>query len=64
MEIEVSSIDLGETVFSIAELDANDGVVLRKQLQWHRLLKFLANLPTCIVAMEACAATHHFGRYR
>ncbi len=54
MNIEVLGIDLGKTVCSLAGLDANGAVVFRKQLRRHRLLNFLGNMPTCVVAMEAC----------
>jgi transposase len=42
---------------------AVDGsVVFRKKLSRTQLLAFLAKLPACTVAMEACATSHHWGR--
>lgn len=56
MDITVLGIDLGKSVCSLAGLDASGAVVFRKRLQRFRLLDFLAELPSCIVAMEACGA--------
>jgi len=62
MTIVILGIDLGKTVCSVAGLDAQGEVVLRKRLQRSRLESFLANRPACVVAMEACCGAHHVGR--
>ncbi|WP_420337095.1 IS110 family transposase [Roseibium sp.] len=62
MDITVLGIDLGKSVCSLAGLDASGAVVFRKRLQRFRLLD-LAELPSCIVAMEACGGAHHIGRF-
>lgn len=63
MEIAVLGIDLGKTVCSLSGLDGNGAVVLRKRIQRYRLLDFLAELPACVVVMEACGGAHHIGRF-
>ena len=63
MDIKVLGIDLGKTVCSLAGLDEAGAVVFRQRLQRHRLLDFLATLPPCVVAMEACGGAHHIGRF-
>ncbi|SHM67123.1 Transposase [Roseovarius pacificus] len=63
MDIKVLGIDFGKTVCSLAGLDEAGAVVFRKRLQRHRLLDFLATLPPCVVAMEACGGAHHIGRF-
>ncbi len=63
MDIAVLGIDLGKTVCSLAGLDDEGAVVFRKRIQRFRLLDFLAELPPCIVAMEACGGAHHIGRF-
>lgn len=45
----------------MAGLDGDGTVVLRKRIQRHGLLDFLAQLTPCIVAMEACGGAHHVG---
>jgi len=36
--------------------------VLRRKFSRVQLLRFLAEQPPCIVAMDACAPAHHWGR--
>jgi len=62
MDIAVLGIDLGKTVCSLAGVDGTGAVVLRRRIQRFRLLEFLAQLPPCVVAMEACGGAHHVGR--
>lgn len=62
-DIAVLGIDLGKTVCSLAGLDRSGAVIFRKRVQRFRLLDFLAELPGCIVAMEACGGAHHIGRF-
>ncbi len=63
MDIAVLGIDLGKTTCSVAGLDGDGTVVLRKRVQRHRLLNFLAELTPCIVAMEACGGAHHVAHF-
>ena len=36
--------------------------MFRKKLSRGQFLKFLSEQPTCVVAMEACASSHYWGR--
>ena len=63
MDIAVLGIDLGKTVCSVAGVDGTGAVIMRKRVQRFRLLEFLAQLPPCVVAMEACCGAHHVGRF-
>ena len=40
----------------------NGSVVFRHKLSRAQLLKFMGEQPPCVVAMEACASAHHWGR--
>ncbi|OHB36358.1 MAG: IS110 family transposase [Phenylobacterium sp. RIFCSPHIGHO2_01_FULL_70_10] len=42
--------------------DAAGEVVFRKKLRRDQMLGFFAGQPRCVVAMEACAGAHHWGR--
>ena len=55
-------LDLAERVFQIHTLDAKGGIVAARKLTRSQLLPFFATLPPCVVAMEACASGHHWGR--
>jgi len=62
MQVTTLGIDLAKNVFCLHGCDANGKAVLRKQLSRRQLLSFVANLPRCLVAMEACASSHYWAR--
>lgn len=61
-EIVVIGLDLAKNVFQIHAIDAQGQPVVRRQLRRAEVLKFFANLPPCLVGMEACASAHYWGR--
>ncbi|WP_085026556.1 IS110 family transposase [Ensifer aridi] len=61
-EIGIIGLDLAKQVFQIHGASPDGRVVLRKKLGRGRMLEFFAKLPSCIVAMEACASAHYWGR--
>jgi len=62
MQVTTVGIDLAKNVFCVHGCDANGKAVIRKQLSRGQLLSFVANLPPCLVAMEACAGAHYWAR--
>jgi len=62
MKVTTLGIDLAKNVFRLHGCDLNGKAVLRKQLARPQLLRFVANLPRCLVAMEACASAHYWAR--
>lgn len=62
MAIVVLGIDLGKNSCSLAGLDSAGRVVLRRRLRRGSVEGFVARLPRCVVAMEACCGAHHLGR--
>ncbi|WP_376100538.1 IS110 family transposase [Roseomonas sp. CCTCC AB2023176] len=61
-EIAVLGIDLGKNSCSVAALDAAGRVVLRRRMRREAVIALAVELPTCVVAMEACCGAHHVGR--
>ena len=55
-------IDLGKNSFHLWGVDTAEQVALRRKLKRGRLLQELANLPPCLVGMEACGGAHHWAR--
>jgi len=55
-------MDLGKNVFHLIGVDAAEKPVLRKKLKRNNLLRFIANLPSCLIVMEACGGANHWGR--
>jgi transposase len=62
MTITTIGLDLGKSVFQVHGVDARGQVLLAKQLRRAAVLRFFANLPSCLVGMEACATAHHWAR--
>src|SRR5690606_16054764 len=61
-KIMMLAIDLAKAVFQLHAVDERGVVVLRRQVRRNQLLSTLAQMPPCIVAMEACASAHHWAR--
>lgn len=62
MTITTLGLDLAKNVFQLHGADGNGRVVVRKQLRRNKLLPFFADLPPCLVGMEACGSAHHWAR--
>jgi transposase len=62
MKITAVGIDLAKCVFQIHCVDERGKVMVRKQLKRADVAKFFANLPPCLIGMEACASAHHWAR--
>ena len=61
-EVVTVGLDLAKLVFQAHGADATGQVVFRKTLRRPKVLEFFGRLPPCVVAMEACAGAHHWGR--
>jgi transposase len=61
-EITTLAIDLAKSVFQLHGIDRAGVTVLRRQVRRNQLLSIIAQLPVCLVAMEACASAHYWGR--
>lgn len=61
-EITTLAIDLAKNVFQLHGVDTRGVCQLRRRLRRAQLLSFVARLPSCLIAMEACASAHYWGR--
>jgi transposase len=61
-EVHTIGLDLAKHVFQVHGAKPTGEVVFRKKLRRHNVLAFLSGLPSCTVAMEACAGAHYWGR--
>ena len=61
-EISLLAIDLAKSVFQLHGCDRFGKAVLKKKLTRKQLISFVANLPICTIAMEACGGAHFWGR--
>ena len=61
-EIAVIGIDIGKNSFHIVGMDGRGAMVLRQKWSRGQVEARLANLPPCLIGMEACVGAHHLGR--
>ncbi len=62
MEITTIGLDLAKNVFQVHGVNERGKAVLRKQLKRDQVAPFFANLPSCLIGIEACASAHHWAR--
>jgi len=62
METTTVGIDLAKSVFVAHGVDQRGKVALRKSLKRDQVLPFFANLPPCLIGMEACGSAHYWAR--
>ena len=61
-EIITVGLDLAKNVFQVHGADGTGRAVLRKKLPRAQVLEFSSQLPSCVVAMEACGGSYFWGR--
>ncbi len=54
-EVITIGVDLAKDVYQVHGVDAEGGVVFRRQLRRGQMLPFFKKQPLCLVGMEACA---------
>ena len=62
MDITTIGIDIAKRIFQLHGIDKNGRVVLKKKLIRNQLLNYMANLPKCLVGIEACGGANYWGR--
>jgi len=60
--IATIGLDLGKNTFHLVGLDRRGAIVLQLKLSRGQLERRLANVPRCLIGMEACSGSHHIGR--
>src|SRR5918911_26257 len=61
-QITTVGLDIAKHVFQLHGADAQGRPVLKRRLARGKVLEFFANLPPCLVVLEACGAAHHWAR--
>jgi len=61
-KISVLGVDLAKNVFQLHGENDGGKVVLGKQVRRNQMLTFFANLPPCLIGMEACGSAHYWAR--
>ena len=58
MKATTIGIDLAKHVFQLHGVDQHGKTVLTRKLKRDQMLSFFANLPSCLIGMEACGSAH------
>ena len=62
MNVTTIGLDLAKSVLQVHGIDARGKVIITKQLRRSAVLDFFANLPACLIGIEACASAHYWAR--
>jgi len=62
MKISTVGLDIAKQVFQVHGVDERGKVVLQKRLKRREMAEFFANLPPCLIGLEACGTAHYWGR--
>ena len=60
--IAVIGIDIGKNSFHVVGHDARGAIVLRQKWSRGQMEARLANMPPCLIGVEACVGAHHLSR--
>jgi transposase len=60
--VSTLGIDLAKSSFSLHGVNSNGEVVLRRTLSRAKLSELVAQLPPCLIGMEACSGAHEWAR--
>lgn len=62
MKISTIGLDIAKQVFQVHGMNKHGKVVLQKRLKRREMGEFFANLPPCLIGLEACGTAHYWGR--
>ncbi len=60
--VSTVGIDLAKNVFSVHGVDARGTIVVRRAVSRAKLAELIAQLPPCLIGMEACSGAHEWAR--
>ena len=61
-EITTVGLDLAKNVFHVVCRDHRGEEIKKRMLRRGQVAAYFAQLPACLVGMEACAGAHHWAR--
>ena len=65
MNIIIIGIDLAKSIFAMHGVnEASKAELIKPHISREQLLPLIAQLPPCLIGMEACSGAHHWARRR
>ncbi len=61
-QVSTIGLDIAKSVFRVHGVDEAGEVVIAKRLRRSQMIPFFRKLAPCLIAMEACASSHHWAR--
>jgi len=61
-EVSTIGLDIAKQVFQVHAIDGRGAAVVRRALRRRQVLRWFAELPRCLVGLEACATAHYWAR--
>ena len=62
MKCKTIGLDLAKNVLQVHGVDERGKTILKKALKRAQVLPFFANMPPCLIGMEACGSAHYWAR--
>lgn len=62
MEVKILGIDVAKRVFQLHGINRSGKVVLKRRISREQLSNFIANIPPCLIGMEACGGSNYWAR--
>jgi transposase len=62
MDITRVGLDIAKNLFQVHGINQHGKVLLQKQISRDKMLAFFANMPSCLIGMEACSGAHYWAR--
>ena len=62
LPVATMGIDIGKNAFHVVGLDRRGAIVLRQRWSRRQVEARRANMPPCLIGIEACPTAHHWGR--
>ena len=59
---QVVGLDIAKDIFQLHTVQMHSGEIVNKSLKRARLLEHFAQMPPCLVGIEACGGAHHWAR--
>src|SRR5215510_16526208 len=62
MKVTTLGIDLAKSIFQLHGVDEQGKVTIQKRVPRSKLLETVAQLPACVIGMEACGSAQYWAR--
>ena len=62
MKVTTIGVDLAKSVFQVHGVGGSGKTVVQRRLRRNQVLPFFAQLPACLIGMEACSSAHYWAR--